>query len=82
MLSNKLTFSLVFVVMLAFVLVATPAIAQVVTVDGVTAVEGKFIVIAEEAAGDENGLGTLVPPVDDVDFPNKFGGCPAFWWHD
>jgi hypothetical protein len=83
MLSNKLTFSLVLVLMLVFA--ATSVYAQ--GVDAITGVEaGQFVVLAESAGGtgetfaDENGLGVLDPTVQDESFsPNlddllRFGG--------
>ena len=87
MLSNKLTFSLVLVLMLAFA--ATSVYAQEISADdtidvaAITAnAAGMFVVLAETT--DQNGIVTLVPPVEEEAFNDlndflRSGGTIEVW---
>ena len=61
MLSNKLTFSLVFVLMLAFAFVVTPAIAQHIQVDLADGTTNDQFVVLQRTTN--NGIGTIAPAV-------------------
>ena len=75
MLSNKLTFSLVFLVMLAFAFVATPAMAQdpvntALTGSGFAIVERSGQSTSANATDPNNGISGSVTDVQDPDMPN------------